>query len=152
MKILITYATNSGSTFLVAQHLQTAAQTQGHEVVVQEISSTQPSSFSEYQLVLLGSPSWDADGLEGQPHPDFADFMNRNASLDLAPTKIAVFGLGDKTYHIFCGAVEHLEKFISDHGGKIVTPSLRIDRFFNDQATAFQQADAWMAVLLTSAQ
>ena len=152
MKILIAYATNSGSTFLVAQHVQTTAQGQGHEVVVQEINSTQPASFAEYNVVLLGSPSWDADGLEGQPHPDFVHFMAANPAIDFSQTKIAIFGLGDKTYHFFCGAVDHMEKYVTDHGGKLLTESLRIDRFFNDQGGALQQASDWVGKVLGAAQ
>lgn len=151
MKVLILYATNSGSTFLAAQQLQAAAQNGGHEVVVQEISSTQPTDFSQYQLVVMGSPSWDDNGLEGQPLPDFTEFMQNNPSIDFSQVKVAIFGLGDKSYQFFCGAVDHLTKYVTDHGGQPVVEPLRIDRYFNDQAGWNQQATDWMNSVLTAA-
>lgn len=152
MKILIVYATNSGSTFLAAQHLQSTAQGLGHEVMLQEIKSTDPSVFNQHDIVLWGSPSWDDNGAEGQPHQDFLDFMKEQQEIDLSAVKIAVFGLGDKSYHYFCGAVDHLEKFITDHQGKILTPSVRIDRFFNDQQACMQQLADWLNNVITAVQ
>lgn len=142
MNILIAYATNSGSTFLVAQHIQEAL-ADAHQVNILQISEITPGHIDQHDLVMFGSPSWDTGKKEGQPHADFFTFMETHSAVDLASKKCAVFGLGDKNYYYFCGAVDHLERFIQQKNGQLIHESLRVNQFYFQPESAQQSIKAW---------
>lgn len=146
-KCLLLYATNSGSTFLVAQEMIQQLEAAGHTVTLKEIDAADPQEFSTYDAIVMGSPSWDNGDLEGQPHADFAAFMEKSSQLQLNNQKVAVFGTGDRSYQYFCGAVDHLEKFVQEHQGQLLQPSLRIDQFYQRQAESQQQIADWITQL-----
>jgi flavodoxin len=88
-----------------------------------------------YDLRIFSSPTWDNEGLEGQPHVDFVAFMKNNAGKKFDGKACAVFGLGDSSYGHFCEAVNMTEEFLKKAGAKIVAPSLKIDGYlFNVDA------------------
>ena len=70
MKILIVYATNSGGTQLAAQIVQETLVKHSLTAELKEVRDTSADEFEGYDLVILSSPSWDYEGLEGQPHPE----------------------------------------------------------------------------------
>lgn len=41
-----------------------------------------------------------------------------------------MFGLGERSYTYFCGAVTHLEAFIKRAKGTLIMPSLKVDGFY----------------------
>lgn len=88
-------------------------------------------------------PSWDYEGLEGQPHPDYKQFMEASKGKKLDGNKFAVLGLGDSSYTYFCGAVSHLENFVKELGGMLITDSLKIDGFYLDQVNNSQKLAEW---------
>ena len=143
MKILILYATYSGSTDLASAVIEETLKT-GHEVKRLLVSQTDPQLLNEYQLIVLCSPSWDFDGNEGMPHEDFLTFFEKVSQNMYENKKFAVLGLGDSSYAKFCGAVDHLEKFVNDKKGVILTPSLKIDGFFYDQTGNTQKIKNWV--------
>jgi len=146
MNVLIAYATNSGSTFEVANKISEMVTGAGHQVTVknfQEIPSA--DEFGNYDVVLLGSPSWDYQGNEGFPHDDFMAFKDNNASADLGGKNFVVFGLGDSQgYQHFCGAVAHIEDYVKEHNGNLKAESLRIDGYYNDMEAGNAAVEGWV--------
>lgn len=142
MKILIVYATYSSGTEIASKALQESLK-KNHEVVLQNVTDTKPYQFKEFDFIFLASPSWDYDGLEGQPHQDFVDFMESTKNITVENKPFAVFGLGDSSYAVFCGAVDHLENFVKNLKGKLVTPSFRIDGFYFHQEKSVTQLLSW---------
>ena len=143
MKILIVFATNSGGTQLAADVLRETLSQNNHEVTVKEVRETKVDEFTPQDLVIFASPSWDYEGLEGQPHPDYRQFMDSAKGKLFTDKKFAVMGLGDSSYTYFCGAVDVLEKFIKELGGTLRTPSLKIDGFYLDQAGNTEKIQNW---------
>ncbi|KKP61355.1 MAG: Flavodoxin [Candidatus Roizmanbacteria bacterium GW2011_GWA2_34_18] len=132
MNIGIFYATYSGGTQMAADFLTQSLKASGHTVDMKPIVKVSFVDTLSYDLRIFASPSWDNDGKEGQPHIDFISFMEKSAGKKFSNKPCVVFGLGDISYGHFCGAVDHLEKFIKKSGGKLVTESLRIDNYLID--------------------
>lgn len=143
MKVLLVFATNSGGTQMASQTVTDALKNHGHEVTIKEVRETTFNDFTSPDLIILASPTWDYEGLEGQPHPDYRPFMEGFKDKKLPGKKFAVFGLGDSSYTYFCGAVTHLEKFVRDLQGTLVVDSLKIDGYYLDQAKNTQTLTDW---------
>lgn len=149
MNILLVYATNSGSTFLVSEYIQQFLQNKQHSVTVKQFKEIQPNHFEGFDLIVMGSPSWDYKKKEGMPHHDVMAFIEGNPEINFEGKKFAFFGLGDKNYAYFTGAVDHILQFVKSHGGQISTPPLRINRFyFNDQELISRDIGQWVEGLL----
>lgn len=149
MKILVLYATYSGGTQtaadIVANVLKTNATNQVEMKTPTEIT---PNVLSGYDMIIVGSPSWDYEGKTGMPHQDFINFIDQSKTVDLTGKKVAVFGLGDSTYERFCGAVEHLEEWVKGLKAQLSTESLKIDGFFFNQEVNTEKLKAWAQKLL----
>jgi flavodoxin short chain len=144
-KILIAYATNSGGTLTVAQLIGEKLKEKGFEVLLKDIREVKKETLPEFDLIIFGSPSWDYNDKEGQPHEFFTKFMEDCDGVKLK--KVAVFGLGDTAYLHFCGAVDYIENFVKKNGGEIAVESLRIDGFFFSQKENEERALDWTYVL-----
>lgn len=152
MKILLLYATNSGSTFLISQQIAQIYSEANHQVELVDIRFATPKNFQDHDLIIMGSPSWDNQELEGQPHQAFFDFFQQHQTLRFDDQRVCVFGLGDKSYIYFCGAVDVLKKWVEDRGGQIFHEPLRINRFyFHDPEVSFKQAEEWAQSVLSLA-
>src|SRR3989344_7871115 len=123
MKVLVVFATNSGGTQLAAENVKEILAKNNHEVSLKEVRETNIDEFVNFDLIILASPSWDYEGLEGQPHPDFRQFIESAKGKKLDGKKFAILGLGDSSYTYFCGAVNHLENFVKELEGTLVTES-----------------------------
>ena len=143
MKVLLVFATNSGGTQLASQIIAETLTKNNHQVTVKEVREVSPADFAAADLIILASPSWDYESLEGQPHPDYRPFMEGIKDQKFAAKKFAVVGLGDSSYTYFCGAVNVLEDFIKNIGGTLLVDSIKIDGFYLDQATNSQKLDMW---------
>ncbi len=119
----------------------------GHNVVLKTAVETKVEDLIASDLIVLGSPSWDYDGKEGQPHEDFIKFIELIKSVSLENKLFAVFGLGDSSYMNFCGAVSALEEFVKNVKGKLVAESLKIDGYFLDQQKSTQSLTDWATKL-----
>jgi flavodoxin len=148
-KIIIVYASNSGSTFLVGEIIAHILGRK-HQVVMQKAAATSPNDLLQYDIAIFGSPSWSASGLgEGFPQETMIAFIKSCVGLDLSGKKCAAFGCGDSSYTLFCGAVNQLEKFIVDLKGSRLTNSLRIDGYFFDLPKNIALAKKWAQTLLS---
>lgn len=137
------YATNSGTTMTTAQTVSDKLTAKGHAVTMKEARDGSTEDFSSPDAIILGSPSWDYEGNEGMPHEDWIPLMEKMKTLSLENKLFAVFGLGDSSYKHFCGAVDHMEELVKTVKGKLVVPSLRIDKFYSDQTGNMDKINAW---------
>lgn len=146
MNILIIYATNSGSTFLVSDHIAQQLRAHSHQVTLQNIIDTQPGNLLEYDIVFLGSNSWDFEHKEGQPHHAFMKFLEGIQDWNLTEHRYVVFGCGDKSYQYFCGALDVISQYVETHQGKIIHEPLKINQFFfHDPDEVYKQVDEWLS-------
>jgi flavodoxin I len=147
MKILLTYATNSGSTYLVSNIIKETLQQYKHSVLQKTANETTLEDLKEADLVIIGSPSWLVEEKQGMPHETILELMKRFSTPEAKQKRFAVFGCGDSSYTLFCGAVSQIEEVVSKVGGTQVMPSLRIDGFYFNLDDTQEQAYAWAQVL-----
>ena len=150
MNILILFATYSGGTQTAAQIVETELKNAGHTVTLSNPAEINFEAINGYDIILMGSPSWEHEGQDGQPHIDFMQFMSHMQDKTFDNKKFAIFGLGDSSYAHFCGAVDHLEEFVKKAKGLLVVESLRIDGFFVNQEKYTQELTAWSQKIATS--
>lgn len=139
--ILIIYGSTTGNTEMVAETIK--EQLTSHNPVLQDVSDTSPEDLTEYDVLVLGSSTWD-DGLLQQ---DFRDFVEK-LDIDLSGKKLAIFGLGDKNYPDFCKAAPILESAFIKLGGKTIIETMKIDGF-PDEAENEDKIKQWCADLQT---
>lgn len=149
MKALIIYATYAGSTYMVAEKLANIFKQRGDEVEMVKAPEVNIDNMFNYDLIIMGSPSWDTQGKEGMPHGEILDLMNRTGDRRFDGKNFAIFGLGNTTYDKFCGAVDHMEKFIKNKGGNVVGQPLKIDNYYLDNDIKMDQIQKWADQLVS---
>lgn len=147
MRICIVYTSNSGSTFLAAETIANVLRSK-HVVDVVKAETVVPATLSGYDVVLLGSPTWEYGGKEGNPPKAMAECLLRLRKERYPGMSFAVFGCGDSAYTDFCGAVDHLERFVLEAGGVLKVPSLRVDSYYYNEKNNRALVAHWAEGLL----
>lgn len=150
MKILLIYATNSGGTYLASQIIEEVLTHHNHDVTGKNVREINPDELNDYQVIILGSPSWDYQGKQGQPHEDYLPLLEHIRGKAFPEKLFAIYGLGDSSYTYFCGAVNHLEEVVKQMQGKLLVPSLRVDGFYFAEAKNAQLIRDWAEHLANS--
>lgn len=115
MKIGIFYATSTGSTEAVAYKIAKALGVA--EADVRDVAETAPEALGDYDLLILGSPTYGA----GELQDDWYDFLEGASMLDLQGKKLAVFGVGDESMtDTFCDAAAIIADKMKDTGAERV--------------------------------
>lgn len=148
MKILIVYATNSGSTYEAGTIISGVLIEAGHSVTMQKAVESAPADLKKYDLVLFGSPSWKVNGQEGQTQETMQDFLEKCRGKISPGFKFAAFGCGDPDFTFFCQAVDTMAKFFKDQGGVLVHEPLKIDSFYFHLKENSKRAEQWAEQLV----
>jgi flavodoxin len=143
MNTLIIYASNSGGTYFVSELIKQTLEKNGYTAIVRKANEVRIEDMQKYDLVILGSCTWQYERREGEMHEHFHILQKNVAGATLTPSNFAVFGLGDLSYFQFCNAVNHLEDLITSWGKKWLVPSLRINRFYADQEEKEEIVKNW---------
>ncbi|MBP6993675.1 flavodoxin domain-containing protein [Candidatus Woesebacteria bacterium] len=130
MKILIAYATLSGNTQMVSEHLDEYLKSKGHEVTLMNQDDLDVSHMNEYELVFLSSSTWG----DGEPNPTSEVYMQKlkDHAEPFGTVKFAVFGLGDSSYAHYCGIVDRFVELLKEKGKDPVVESFKIDGYPED--------------------
>jgi flavodoxin I len=104
-KGLVLYGTLTGNTEMAAKALygKLIAVAPGRALELANVRDVAPEQLRQYDYVIFGASTWDDYG-----NPDTEDFLAKlkTAAPDLSGVKFAFFGLGDSSYHNFCGAID----------------------------------------------
>lgn len=128
MRIKIIFETQTGTTKYVAEVVQRELQAAGHEVVLHSLlGQGLTPNLDDVDVLLFGAPTYDDGYLEKNmrewiktQHPDFSQ------------RKVAIFGLGNRTYPQFCIAADVLEAWVKENHGQPIVETLRVDHFPDD--------------------
>jgi len=125
MTVIIAYNTITGNTEICAEWIRDALVEQGHDVDVHDTSDIYSSMLENYDMIVLGSPTYGY----GETTAQFEPFLDEMVEMDLRGKRAAVFGLGDSEIYPdeFCAAVDELEESLTQVGAVLVSESLRID-------------------------
>jgi flavodoxin I len=148
MKILLVYATYSGSTEEVKNIIETILIDKKHQVTVVNPKDVTFESINISDRIILCTPTWDFEGKDGQPHEDYFVMQQQLSGKILENKKFAIIGLGDSSYPKFCGSVNVLESFVQDLKGQLVIPSMKVDGYYYDPDKYKTQIIDWTNSLL----
>jgi flavodoxin len=126
-KILIVFSSIGGNTELVVQKVTQMIEASEQAIVdvirVDSFDMTKPELLDDYNCLILASPTYG----QGTIEVHFPPFLKAIKS-KIANRNCAVIGLGDNKYYpeylTESGAI--LEKYITDNGGNLLVPALRI--------------------------
>ena len=125
------YGTLSGATMTAAELIGRTLTASGLEADVLPIENITKESLSPYGAIIIGSPSWEDQGKDGQPLPEITAFLASLSPADMTGKKVVVFGLGDVSYPHFCGAVDVIEGKLKELNMTPAMESLKIDRYYS---------------------
>lgn len=115
-KIGLFFGSDEGNTESVAQRIQ---QRFGEEVVdIFDIADVTQLEFADYDLIILGIPTWDF----GQIQSDWEEFWDDVSDMDFSNKTVAFFGLGDQFGYgdFFLDAMGMLHDVVIEKGAHIV--------------------------------
>ncbi len=120
------YASTSGHTEYVVQALSERLGSQA-DVVLQRAEQAQLVDLRAGDILLLASGTWNTGGVEGQLNPHMHALLHERADqVDLTGLPCLAIGLGDSRYRYTANAAVHLGQFVTDHGGTMLLPALKI--------------------------
>jgi flavodoxin I len=119
-KIGLFYGSKRGNTQDAATRIKEAfdAIEQDLVTVVNIKKVEDPSIFAKYDVLILGSSTWE----KGQLQAHWKRFLPTLETLDLTGKKVAVFGLGDQSEFCttFQGGMGILARKVRERGGELV--------------------------------
>ncbi|MGB3570261.1 MAG: flavodoxin [Priestia megaterium] len=122
-EILLAYASMSGNTEAIADLIEEELVKHGLHVKRAEVYDIDASDLVSAESIIFGAYTWG----DGELPDDFLDLYDEMDDIDLTQKQMAVFGSGDSSYDVFCGAVDLIEEKIKKRNGNIAVPGLKIE-------------------------
>ncbi|MED3849720.1 flavodoxin [Priestia megaterium] len=122
-EILLAYASMSGNTEAIADLIEEELVKHGLHVKRAEVYDIDASELVSAESIIFGAYTWG----DGELPDDFLDLYDEMDDIDLSQKQMAVFGSGDSSYDVFCGAVDLIEEKIKRRNGNIAVPGLKIE-------------------------
>lgn len=144
MKVLIAYATYSGSTLMVAQKVKEILENHHYLTDIKDVMELKPQDLAPYDVILLGSCTWKFETKDGQPHLGFIKFRENIQNTNLQDKYFAAFATGDENYLHFCSAADYLSECIRDLKGKELISPLRINQYYFHEEENNQIVKHWV--------
>lgn len=116
MKIGLFFGSDEGNTESVAYRIQ--SQFLPSEVDVHDIADVTQLDFADYEVMILGIPTWDF----GQIQSDWEEFWDDLEAIDFTDKTIALFGLGDQFGYgdYFLDAMGMLHEVLINKGARLI--------------------------------
>ncbi len=122
-KVLLVYASMTGNTEEQANLVEQGVTSEGVSVDKKDVVDVDFSTVQEYDAILFGAYTWG----DGALPDEFLDLYDEIEAGDLSGKTFGIFGTGDTSYAIFCGAVDILEDLIKEKGGKLALEGLKVE-------------------------
>ncbi|MBD7968127.1 flavodoxin [Paenibacillus gallinarum] len=121
--ILIVYASLTGNTEEIAELIAEGIKKQSHTAVLKTAEECRADEVLNYDGSLIGLYTWG----DGDLPDEFLDFYEELDEVDLTGYPVSLFGSGDTSYDLFCGAVDTAEAKVKERGAVIMESSLKIE-------------------------
>ena len=119
-KIGLFYGTDTGNTEMVAKLLVEKLEAElGNDCVdLHEIYQKKSTDMANYDLIIMGQPTW----YDGELQGDWEEFIPELKNIDFKGKKVAFFGLGDQYGYAsyFCDSLGVFADMVIAQGGVIV--------------------------------
>lgn len=112
----IFFGSDTGNTEVVAKMIQKQL---GKQLVhVQDIAKSSKEDIDQFDLLLLGIPTW----YYGEAQCDWDDFFPELEEIDFSTKLVAIFGCGDQEDYAeyFCDAMGTVRDIVEAKGGTII--------------------------------
>lgn len=122
----ITYASQTGSAHVLAEHTQALLREAGDSTEILELDALTPARMNARRGLLLIVSTYG----EGDPPDNAARFAREVMSTpqDLKTVKYALLALGDATYARVCGFGRMLDDWMQGQGAQALHPRIEVDR------------------------
>ena len=117
-KIGLFWGSNTGNQEEAVNFLNDYMVGEGYELELHNISSTDPKKMLDYELLIVGCPTWHI----GELQDDWNDIYNEYKTIDFSGKTCAFFGCGDQYGYAdnFLDAIGLLAKPYVENGGKLI--------------------------------
>ncbi|MNZ86045.1 Flavodoxin [compost metagenome] len=122
-KFIIVYASLTGNTEEMAELIAEGIRSAGAAADLKVVDECNAVILKNYDAFILGTYTWG----DGELPDEFIDFVEEMEELELKGVLTSVFGSGDTTYRLFCGAVDELEEKLQGWGAVIAQESLKVE-------------------------
>lgn len=110
------FGSDTGNTEAIAKMIQKQLGTQ--HVHVQDIAKSSKEDINNFNLLLLGIPTW----YYGEAQCDWDDFFPELEKIDFSNKLVAIFGCGDQEDYAeyFCDAMGSVHDIVKAKGGTLI--------------------------------
>lgn len=126
--ILLTYSTLGGATESLTKDLFSLLVDE-YSLIKFEIDGVEkldPTNLSKFDLIIFGASTYDED----MNFDAMQFFLNLEKSKkDLSGVKFYLFGIGDRAYSDFCGAIDKIGEKIIVNKGEVLTENLKLEAY-----------------------
>jgi flavodoxin len=124
--ILFVYASVGGNTQMAVEAVASLLEAKKCKVALRHAEFCDPKELLKFDVCVLASPTYGHGLLE----TTMSQFVQKMKGISLKGKSCAVIGLGDPKYEAqyHLESAPLLEKAISEAGGKLIVPSLRLSR------------------------
>ncbi|SHN22770.1 flavodoxin domain-containing protein [Gracilibacillus kekensis] len=117
MKAAIIYTSVTGNTSTLAEIIHDKMEKRDIDTDLIPIEDFQPHLLKQYDIVAVGTYSWD----NGDLPMEMEDLFESFETADLKHVTTGVFGTGDSFYPYYCGAVDLFRDMLFVHTNLAVT-------------------------------
>lgn len=137
-KAIIIYGSTSGNAAFLGQFVKIGLESSGYETVLKNVKNATLDELKDYDLVVLGSSTWDgkkhenATGkdqnkyIQGNLQVDMRQFNDQLQLYDFGQKAVAVYGVGHYSYTFTCNAANILEESVKKANGRLVGDVFRV--------------------------
>ncbi|AZK48758.1 flavodoxin [Paenibacillus lentus] len=122
-KIMIIYASLTGNTEEMAELIAEGVRSTGAVAELKAVEDCNAVDLRKYDAFLLGAYTWG----DGELPDEFHDFLEEMEEIDWKGARTALFGSGDTSYRLYCGALDELELRMKKLGVEVVQESLKVE-------------------------
>lgn len=124
-KILVSYASTTGNTELMAEAITDHLIHLGHEAVIKsfDFDPVYVDDISEYDAVLVGTHTWD----DGSLPYEIEDFYDELEDISITGKIFAVFGSADSFYDNYGGAIDLIGDRVQQLGATLLPWKFKVD-------------------------
>jgi len=114
-KVALIYGSDTGSTEYISEII--AEKLSLEDMDFKDVVTMKPPDFAEYDILILGIPTW----YIGELQTDWDDFFEEFKTIDFTGKKVAFFGLGDQYGYPdnFQDGLGILAEVVLDNGGQL---------------------------------
>ncbi len=113
-----------------------------------EAKNARLDQIKKHDLAIFGSPTWHIGGSQAMPQEHMLTLLEQMRRSAKAPARFAAYGCGEKSFTIFCGAVDYIETVLKSLSSKKVLSSLKIDGYYFHLLDNQKIVDKWANELL----